>query len=59
MEIIIALVILGLIFYFIEMIPMAAPFPTIIRVVAVVIGVVLVLQWLGVNTGLPTINFLR
>jgi len=48
-SLLIALVVLGLIFYFIEMIPMAAPFPTIIRVVAILIAVVLVLQFLGVN----------
>lgn len=56
MEIIIALILLGLVFYFIEMIPMAAPFPKIIKVVAIIIAVVLVLQWLGINTGLPTIQ---
>ncbi len=43
------LIILGLVFYFIEMIPLAAPFPTIIRAVAVLIAVVIILQFLGVN----------
>ena len=58
MELIILLVILGLIFYFVEMIPLAHPFPQIIKVVAIILGVVLVLQWLGVNTGLPTIDLM-
>ena len=56
MSLIILLILLGLVFYFIEMIPMAEPFPRIIKVVAIIVAVVLVLQWLGVNTGLPTIN---
>lgn len=43
------LIILGLIFYFIEMIPMAAPFPTIVRAVAVLLAVILILQFLGVS----------
>lgn len=56
MSLIITLILLGLVFYFINMIPMADPFPAIIRVVAIIIAVVLVLQWLGIATGLPTIN---
>jgi hypothetical protein len=56
MEIIITLIILGLVFYFIEMIPMAPPFAQIIKVVAIITGVVVVLQWLGINTGLPHIG---
>lgn len=43
------LIILGLIFYFIEMIPMAAPFPAIVRAVAVIIAVVTVLNFLGIH----------
>lgn len=48
----ITLVVLGLIFYCIELIPMAAPFPTIIRVVAIIIALLIVLQFFGIlNTG--------
>lgn len=54
MGLIITLVILGVVFYFIEQIPMVAPMPNIIRAVLVIVAIVLVLQWLGVNTGLPT-----
>lgn len=52
MELILALVILGVVFYFINMIPMAEPFPQIIRVVAIIVAVVIVLNALGVNTGI-------
>lgn len=44
------LIILGLVFYFINMIPMAEPFPNIIRVVAIVIAIVIVLNFLGIQT---------
>lgn len=48
----VTLVVLGLIFYCIELIPMAAPFPTIIRVVAIIIALLIVLQFFGIlNTG--------
>lgn len=42
------LVVLGLVFYLITLIPMAEPFPTIIRVVAIIIAVVMVLRALGI-----------
>lgn len=53
MELIITLIILGVVFYFIQMIPMAAPMPQIIQAVLVIVAIVLVLQWLGVGLGLP------
>lgn len=56
MELIITLVLLGLVFYFIEMIPLASPFPQIIKVIAIIIAVLIVLQWLGINTGLPHVG---
>lgn len=43
------LVVLGLVYYLITLIPMGEPFPQIIRVVAILIAVVLVLQFLGLN----------
>ncbi len=48
MSLILALIVLGVIFYFVDMIPMAAPFPQIVRAIAVIIAVILVLQALGV-----------
>lgn len=48
-SLLVSLVIVGIIFYFIEMIPMAAPFPQVIRVVAILIAVLMVLSFLGVN----------
>lgn len=48
---IITLVVLGLIFYCIELIPMAAPFPVIIRVVAIIIALLIVLNFFGLIGG--------
>lgn len=54
-ELIITLILLGLVFYFIGMIPMAEPFPQIIKVVAIIIAVVLVLNAFGIHI-LPGID---
>lgn len=43
------LIVLGVLFYLIGLIPMAEPFPQIIRVVAIIIAVLLVLQLFGLN----------
>lgn len=51
-SLLITLVILGIVFYCINLIPMAEPYPTVIRIIAILIAVVLVLQFLGVQTGL-------
>lgn len=48
MSLIITLIVLSVIFYFVSLIPMAEPFPTIIRAVAIIIALVLILQALGV-----------
>lgn len=52
----ILLVVLGLIFYCIELIPMAAPFPVIVRVVAVIVAILIILQFFGITTGLPALH---
>lgn len=49
---ILTLVVLGLIFYCIQLIPMAAPFPTIIKVVVIIIAILMLLQFVGISTGL-------
>lgn len=55
LELIVTLILLGVVFYFINMIPMAEPFPQIIRVVAIILAIVLVLNALGINIlGLDT-----
>lgn len=46
-ELLIGIVVIGLLFYLVEQIPMAAPFPAIVRVVAVVAAILLVLRVLG------------
>ena len=56
MELILTLVVLGVIFYFINLIPMASPMPQIIRAVLVIIAVVLVIRWLGLDLGLPALG---
>ncbi len=52
-SLIVTLIILGVVFYFVEMIPMADPFPKIVKVVAIIIAVLVVLQFFGVSTGFP------
>lgn len=47
-QLLVELVILGVIFYFVESIPMAAPFLTIIRIVAILVAIVLLLQFFGI-----------
>lgn len=51
-SLVIVLVVLGLAFYLVEQLPLAAPFPVIIKVVAILIGLFIILQFFGVNTGL-------
>lgn len=48
-ELIALLIVLGVVFYFINIIPMAEPFPQIIRVVAIILAVLLVLEAFGVH----------
>lgn len=45
------MIVLGIVFYFIGLIPMAEPFPVVIKVVAIIIALLLVLQFFGVHTG--------
>lgn len=49
LELLATLVVLGLVFYIITLIPMAEPFPQIIRIVAIVIAVILILNALGIH----------
>lgn len=48
-ELLITLVILGVISYFVEMIPMSAPFHTAVRIVAVVFALLTILKHFGYN----------
>lgn len=56
MALIISLTLLGVVFYFIDMIPMADPFPRIIKVLAIILAVAMILQFFGVHTGLPSLR---
>lgn len=50
-SLIVGLIVLGVVFYFVEQIPMAAPFPAIVRVVAAICALLLVLSFFGIFTG--------
>lgn len=43
------LIVLGIVFYVIGLIPMAEPFPQIIKIVAILIAVILILDFLGIH----------
>lgn len=47
MNLIIELIVLGVVFYFVNMIPMADPFPKIVKAVAVIVAILIVLHALG------------
>jgi len=49
LSLIVTLIILGLIFYFVEMIPIAEPFPKMVRIVAIIIAIIVVLDAFGLN----------
>ena len=48
-SLLVTLIVLGVVFFFIEMLPLAHPFPTIVRVVAVLIALVVILNFLGIH----------
>lgn len=43
------LIVLGVVFYCISLIPMSEPFPQIIKIVAILIAIVLILNALGIH----------
>lgn len=55
-ELIIALVLIGLIYWAVSLIPLPEPFPLIIRVLFIIIAVIYLLNAFGVATGLPSIR---
>lgn len=56
-QLLVLLVVLGVVFYLVDrFIPMADPFKTGFRILAVVITIVLLLQAFGVDLGLPKIR---
>ena len=50
------IVILGLIYWAVSLLPVPPPFPTIIKVIFIFIAVLAILQFFGINTGLPSIR---
>lgn len=51
-SLVISLVVLGLVYWAVSFIPLPDPFPTIIKVLFIIIAVILLLNGFGVNTGL-------
>jgi hypothetical protein len=51
-----AIVILGLIYWAVSLIPLPDPFPTIVKILFIIAAVVIVLQAFGISTGLPQIR---
>lgn len=55
LSIIATIVILGLIYWAVSLIPLPEPFPQIIRVLFIIIAVIYILSLFGVNVGLPLV----
>ncbi len=55
-SLLIFIVVLGLIYWAVSLIPLPAPFPTIVQVLFIIIAVIALLQFLGIHTGLPAIR---
>ena len=55
-ELLAFIIVLGLIYWAVSLIPLPAPFPTIVQIIFILIAVVALLNFLGVHTGIPS-NF--
>lgn len=59
-ELLVFIIILGLVYWAVSLIPLPAPFPTIVQVIFIIIAVLALLNALGFThyglTGLPRIN---
>ena len=55
-ELLVFIVILGLCYWAVSLIPLPAPFPTIVQIIFIIIAVVALLNVFGFSTGLPTIR---
>jgi len=55
-ELIVAIVILGLIYWAVSLIPLPDPFPTIVKILFIIVAVLYVLQAFGLGVGLPSIR---
>lgn len=54
-SLIITIVVLGLIYWVVSLIPLPDPFPMIVKVLFIIIAVLILLSALGVHTGLPNL----
>lgn len=55
-SLIVTIVILGLIYWAVSLIPLPDPFPIIVRILFIIIAVVYILNFFGVSTGLPALR---
>jgi len=56
MHTLILIIALGIIVYMVErFIPMSPPFAAVFRIICVIVAIALLLQFLGVNLGLPRV----
>lgn len=54
MSLILSLIVLGVLFYLIQVIPLADPIPKILRLVLILLAIGLVMQAFGIPLGIPT-----
>lgn len=55
-SLIVFIVVLGLIYWAVSLIPLPDPFPTVVKVLFIIIAVIAVLNAFGISTGLPTLK---
>lgn len=55
-SLIISIVVLGLIYWAVSLLPLPEPFPMVIKVLFIILLVVALLNAFGVHTGLPSLS---
>ncbi len=55
-SLIITIVILGLVYWAVSLIPLPDPFPTIVKILFILIAVMILLQAFGIPTGFPALR---
>lgn len=51
------IIILGLVYWAVTLIPLPAPFPTIVKIIFILIAVLAILHALGISTGFPAFRY--
>jgi len=55
-SLLVTIVLIGLVYWIISLIPLPEPFPTIVKVLFIIIAVLAVLQAFGIYTGFPALH---